>query len=440
MKDFKNIKMVFGIDSLYYFCESTVEYDDLYLDILDQIDIIKGKFALKEISYQPSNISVHVADTSLTYLGFSEGFLWFKDLNDFFKIGFKDHTKNRALHNIRVQLLCEGIYTIGIKPLIDYIDTMLGEYTNKSHPVTRADINTFIEYDFSWVGKNMFATRKKTYSVITEMGNANKIETIYVGRNPFKLRLYNKSVEMVKSKKAELMREFFLNHDFDMKKTIFNIEFEMHRAHLKAYNISTVEDVLSNANNLFKRSMEDIRLIDSSEVTQSDIKHNNKHRATTLPIWDYIKESFDIKEFLQIDTPLERIKRVAYTYDYYKFKEECIALIRKAHLNSVYVYYDEMEDCLNTYVDSLEISTKKPYKKDYVDVEIVDKKDIKEKFRLLKSGEIIKPVNVISVKEMSDSQLLHALDDFAIKKEDRPKYLITYDELVRRGLKKPMPF
>jgi len=361
-------------------------------------------------------------------------------LNEFFKIGFKDHTKNRRLHNIRVQLLGEGIYTVGIKPLIDYIDNMLGEYTNKSHPVTRADINCFIEYDFSWVTKNMFATRKKTYSVITEMGNVNKIETIYVGRNPFKLRLYNKSVEMAKSKKADLMREFFLNHDFDMKKTIFNIEFEMHRAHLKAYNISTIEDVLSNANNLFKRSMEDIRLIDSSEVTQTDIKHKNKHRASTIPIWNYIKENFDIKEFLQIDTPLERIKRAAYSYDYYKFKEECIALIRKAHINSVHISYDEMEDCLHTYEDSLEAPTKKDKRKDYVDIEIADKENIKAKFRLLNNGELIKPINVISVKKMSDSELFYALHDFSTKKEDRPKYLITYDELVRRGLKEPMPF
>jgi len=440
MTNFKELKMIFGIDSLYYFCESTIDYDDLYLDILDQIDIIKGKFALKEISYQPSNISINVSNTALTYLGFSEGFMWFKDLNEFFKIGFKDHTKNRALHNIRVQLLAEGIYTIGIKSLIDFIDNMLGEYTTKFHPVTRADLNTFIEYDFSWVSKNMFATRKKTYSVITEMGNANKIETIYVGRNPFKLRLYNKSVEMVKSKKADLMREFFLNHDFDMKKTIFNIEFEMHRAHLKAFNISTVEDVLSNANSLFKRSMEDIRLIDSSEVTETDIEHNNKHRATTLPIWNHIKDSFDIKEFLQIDTPLERIKRAAYTYDYYKFKEECIALIRKAHLNSIPISYDEMEDCLNTYVDSLEVSTEKPYKKDYVDIEIVDKKDKKEKFRLLKSGEIIKPINVISVKELSDFELRSYFDDLTTDEKDKIKYVVAYDELVKRGLKKPMPF
>ncbi len=175
-------------------------------------------------------------------------------------------------------------------------------------------------------------------------------------------------------------------------------------------------------------------------MTQTDIQHNNKHRAATKPIWNHIKENFNIKEFLQIDTPLERIKRVAYTYDYYKFKDECIALIRKAHLNSILISQDELEDCLNTYVDSLKISHKEGYKKDYKNFEIINKKGTKEKFRLLKNGDIIKPVNIISVKEMSDFQLLNCLDEFAIKKEDFQKHIVAYDELVRRGLKKPLPF
>ena len=324
MTEFNDIKMIYGIDSLYYFCESNNEYDDLYLDIIDQVESIKGKYRLKEIQYKPEDIAIGIKDTTLIYLGFSEGFMWFRDINEFFKIGLKDYTKNRGLHNIRVQLLAEGIYTIGITSLLKYIDTMLDGFIQpSSHPVTRADINCFIEYDFSWLSKNMFATRKKAYSVITEIGNANAIETLYVGKNPFRLRLYNKSKEMrAKPKKAELMQEFFLNNDFDITSSIFNIEFEMHRSHLKAYNIKTVEDVLANANSLFKRAMDDIRLINVEEVNESDIKNNNKHRASTLPIWSHIKESFDIKEFLQIDTPLERIKRVAYQYTYEKFEEE----------------------------------------------------------------------------------------------------------------------
>ena len=35
-------------------------------------------------------------------------------INEYFKIGFKDYLKNRGLHNIRVQLQGEGIYTLGI--------------------------------------------------------------------------------------------------------------------------------------------------------------------------------------------------------------------------------------------------------------------------------------------------------------------------------------
>ena len=56
----------------------------------------------------------------------------------------------------------------------------------------------------------MFSTRKRVYAEYCTHGNANRTETIYVGKSPFKLRLYDKALEMKKSKKQELMREYFL--------------------------------------------------------------------------------------------------------------------------------------------------------------------------------------------------------------------------------------
>ena len=56
MENLKNkieeTKMYCGIDTLYYFCESNDYYDDLFLEILDQIETIKGKFEREEIQYQ----------------------------------------------------------------------------------------------------------------------------------------------------------------------------------------------------------------------------------------------------------------------------------------------------------------------------------------------------------------------------------------------------
>ena len=59
-----------------------------------------------------------------------------------------------------------------------------------------------------------------------------------------------------------------LNNGFKLDEPIFNIEFEMRRSHLRAYNIQSVEQLLSNAQKLFYNAMNDIRLIDLNKVSK----------------------------------------------------------------------------------------------------------------------------------------------------------------------------
>ena len=113
-----------------------------------------------------------------------------------------------------------GIYTIGINPIIKLLKDFLSEYISDYAPVTRADLNCFIQYDLSFIKKDMFSTRKRKYSTINEIGDANTTQTIYIGKEPFKLRLYNKSLELKKSKKYEVMNEYFANNDFDLEEQI----------------------------------------------------------------------------------------------------------------------------------------------------------------------------------------------------------------------------
>ena len=103
-----------------------------------------------------------------------------KDLNEFFRIGFKDRYKNRGLNDIRVQLQGNGIYTFGINSIIELLKDSLKEVISDYIPITRADLNCFIQYDFSFVKKDMFSTRKRQYSTINEIGNANTTQTLYV--------------------------------------------------------------------------------------------------------------------------------------------------------------------------------------------------------------------------------------------------------------------
>ena len=148
------IKMLHGIDSLYYFCESNDNYDNLYLEIIEEVEEKEGMFKKKDIDFENCDIHISINSIPLNYLGKEEGFYWFKDINEFFKIGFKDKYKNRGLNDIRVQLQGIGIYTVGIKSLNEFINNfLLADYVTEHNTITRVDLNSFVQYDFSFLTK-----------------------------------------------------------------------------------------------------------------------------------------------------------------------------------------------------------------------------------------------------------------------------------------------
>jgi hypothetical protein len=433
------IKKTFGIDSLYFFFETNENYDDLFLEILDQLEEIKGKFEKRDIEFENKDLTISINDIQLSYLGKQEGFYWFKDSNEFFRIGFKDRYKNRGLNDIRVQLQGNGIYTFGINSIIELLKDSLKEFISDYIPITRADLNCFIQYDFSFVKKDMFSTRKRKYSTINEIGDANTTQTLYVGKEPFKLRLYNKSLELKKSKKFEIMNEYFLNNGFDLEENIFNIEFQMNRGHLKQYNINTIDDLFANAKNLFQIAMDDIRLLDVDSVSRERLA-NNKYQADTHKLWEEIKNEYDLKEFLQTVIPLERLKRKISVYDENKFEYEYISLIRKAYINNLTLDDEHLTSLYFKAKESLKkTTTQKELKKDYIEVDIVDETtNKKENFRLLNSGELIKPLRTETVANLNDYELLVYLDKTSEKQHlstrDNLIYNVAYKEARKRNL------
>ena len=431
-----DIKMLHGIDSLYYFCESNENYDDLFLDIQDQVESIKGQFSKKEIEFENSDINIRINDIPLCHLGKAEGFYWFKDINNFFKIGFKDRLKNRGLNDIRVQLQAVGIYTIGIKSLLDFInDVLLRHYVTGFYPITRADLNCFIQYDFSFVTKNMFVTRKRKYSTISEIGSSTSTQTLYVGKEPFKLRLYNKLEELKKSSKKELMYEYFLNNEFDLEKPLFNIEFEMHRTHLRQYNIQTIEELLSNAENLFKDSMNQIKLVDLSNITDNDIKNNSKNRASVLPIWQQIQDAYTLEEFLQTTLPLQRIKRVVSIYDDSKFQLEYISLVRRAFINNLHIDTDYLELLFHKAKESLKKhKTLSSYKQSFTEVDIISPDGTTQKLRLLENGQLIEPLRTVPVSQLQDYDLMVYLDKVKEKQHLSQKHKDIYEVALKEAM------
>lgn len=319
----------YGIDSLYIFFESNENYDDFYLEIYDQVESLKAEYFRDEIVYDNKNIHIRIKDINLQYLGTKEGFYWFRDDKEFFRIGFKDSNKNKGLHNIRVQLEGNGIYTFGINSIINLLkNDLLDEYITGYIPISRVDINCFIQCDLSFIDKTMFSTRKRKYSTINEIGSAKETQTIYIGKPPFKLRLYNKTKEMKQSKKYDVMREYFLNNDFDLEESIFNVEFEMHRSHLRNYGIDDLKELLPNIKNLFSHALDEIRMIDINSVSDKKLAHN-KYEALTHDIWIELKEDFKISDFNQSSFSLQRIKREVNIFNERTYKNELKALFKK---------------------------------------------------------------------------------------------------------------
>lgn len=339
LKTFPNTaKTINGIDTLYYFYETNSEYDNLFLDILDQIEDAKSVFLKRDISYKNNDIEVFIKSYKFVYAGKKEGFYWLSSTNSLFTFGFKDNRTNRNLNDIQVQLNATAIYTIGLSAVLKLADDVVKDYITGLRPITRVDLNSFVQEDFSWAKSDMFIARQiNRETIIKEIGWSRRTETIYIGNTPFLLRMYDKKSEMVNSKKKDIMEEYFLNNGFSLNQPITNIEFEIHRAYLKRFNIKTVDDLLSNTETLFKQCMDAIRLVNLETLTESERQGNNRNRAETLPIWEYIKDNYTIKEFLQLDLPLERMKRKLYVFSIDNAIKEFIALERKCYLNGITV-------------------------------------------------------------------------------------------------------
>jgi len=315
----KNTPIISGIDALYYFAQSGAHYDTFYLDIINQIEDKKREFTALNYAYNDNDIiiTINTIDVKLSGIG-RDGFVWFN--HDFFRIGFKDSEKSPNIHNIRVQLNSIGIYTLGIKSLVEYINTKLlkGALLSTNYfPVTRIDVNMFVQHNFNYLCKEMILSKKKTHSAnISERSTGYELETYYVGKKPFLLRIYNKLKELESASdiKKELMHNYFLINKLDTRKPIFNVEFEFHREFLKQYDIDTIEDALARSKSLFEMGCELIKVIDISSLTTEQINSTNRSRANLLPIWEYISKSYDNQEFMQVTTPLEKIEKISYRY------------------------------------------------------------------------------------------------------------------------------
>jgi hypothetical protein len=252
-----------------------------------------------------------------------------------------------------------------------------------------------------------------------------RLQTLYIGKAPFLLRLYDKKEELKTSKKSELMYEYFSNNGFSAQDDIFNIEFEMHRKHLKMYNIDTVDDLLGYAQKLFKESMDAIRLVDLSTISENSINSQNRYKAEVHPIWQHISDSYELKEFLALDMPLERLKRKNYSYTIEDAIKEHVAIARKFYIHGGIVDTQHFEEVLEAYHKSRE--PKYP---------MTSPKIEEEKRELITTYETVS--ESINLKELDDLELekyIKMLDNLMTNPNSDLKVLMKKHELAFIELK-----
>lgn len=419
--------LICGIDTLYYFYESNEAYDDFFLDILDQLEDSKGRFDKRDISYSNNDLKVSISNQVFEFNGKAQGFYWFTHLNNFVTFGFKDKLTNRGLNDIQIQFTAVGIYLLGMKALLRYVDDLFKEVTTDYKPITRVDLNVFIQSDLSWLEKDMFVSRKRKYTThLKEVSSKYRLQTLYIGKEPFLLRLYDKKEELKNSSKKEMMYEYFANNGFNSEDDIFNLEFEMHRKYLKTYNIDTVEDLLGHAEKLFKESMNAIRLVDLSTISENAINTMNRYKAETHPLWKHISDSYKLKDFLAVDMPLERLKRKNYSYTIEEAMKEHVTLARKYYIHGGIIdeqFYDEIQEAFEKSIEPKYDDYQKSVKLQTVYEDIDEPVDLKE----LNDLELEKYIKTLELKMTSPDLDLQLL----IK-----KHQLAFIELEHRG--KPM--
>lgn len=341
-----NFPTASGIDSLYYFIQSNGAYEKFYyysiFDIVEQARELHGGRIPKDA------LKITISDIPFVYLGKEQGFYFFADLAGMFRVGFKDPQTNRGVHDIRVQLQGVGIYSMGLVELTEYINTvLLREITTDNYFITRADLNIFCQYDLgSVVTPEHIVTRKRKFARV--IGKKNTYETLYIGKPPAMLRIYDKALEIDHfSTKAFFLKNYLQTFGMKMKEPLWNFEFECHRDFFKQYKITTLDDLLRNTELLFHKVMEQIRLADISKISQKDIEANRLYKAPNHPLWDYLNSSYRFESIVQKTIPLDRVVYSPKELIAKDFINEFKALADKYAEHSVIINHEEIREILH---------------------------------------------------------------------------------------------
>ncbi len=336
----KAFKVLGGIDSLYYFADTT--NDALYQSFFDNMLNLCENFSFDDFQ------ATYRGSTSSKSSGF--GGVWYSVTRGnclIARIGFKSGLIQRNVHNIFVQLDGESIYRNGLLESIIIVFDFLCHFcsspavTKKNTDdliVNRADINAFISgWDFSiYNSPDYFKTpfyRQRLCPAISNdycdiYYNANEMESIYFGTRggSWRFKLYNKGLEIVSHLRsgarapAAMAKLLYLivngllkhgsTHEEIIASNCWNLEFSFKREFLKQCGFYTVSALLDNSQNLFNLGLEKIELLDADLPTIQKARANgNLCRLSVSSAWQSIGKKYNHLEVKPIERHLRDYKK-----------------------------------------------------------------------------------------------------------------------------------
>ena len=337
----KAFKVLGGIDSLYYFADTT--NDALYQSFFDNMLNLCENFSFDDFQ------ATYRGSTSSKTSGF--GGVWYGlSFGDCLiaRIGFKSGLIQRNVHNVFVQLDGESIYRNGLLESIIIVFDFLCHFcsspavTQKNTDyliVNRADINAFISgWDFSsYNSPEYFKTPFKRQRLAPAIAddycdiyyNANEMESIYFGTRggSWHFKLYNKGLEIVSHLRSGSSRspsamaklcylidngllKYGSTHEEIIASNCWNLEFSFKRDILKEFGFYTVSALLDNAQNLFVWGLDNIELLDADLSTIQ--KARSSGHLNRLPVssdWQSIGKKYNSLEVKPIERHLRRHKQ-----------------------------------------------------------------------------------------------------------------------------------
>lgn len=309
----QSVRVVGGIDTLYFFADVAGEnYNKIYYELIVNEKFFEG---FEFIGYSGKNT------------GFVGSWFVYKEKSDIkvngkfldvslFRVGFKNPDKQKNVKNVYIQLYAEGIYYLGLENLLQYIDELFRSYGLEvsEYYVSRADINAFVNYDFSDIKKEMFKVPSRSVEIIeneeveikidtkTKTFVTNKLETLYFGsrKSDINLKIYNKKKELMpngmpNNTKFFVMLKYFETNGIDLLNgSVWNVEFSLKRKGLLSYGINTISDLLLKAGNVFKDLMSKYVFL-GYDVNKIENYRKSKNLSKLLPhiIWTFISNSYD---------------------------------------------------------------------------------------------------------------------------------------------------